>query len=90
MDKYIFGMFSYFTSVDLLEPGEHVRVLGELLLVDLAEVVDHRQPEALPDRVVVRQPVVAPAHDVQRRQVASANIFPRSQLFLYIQIFSQN
>ena len=53
----------------LISLVEHVWVLGPLVGVDLAEVVDHGEPEALPNRVVVRQPVIPAPHDVERRQV---------------------
>ena len=57
--------------VGLLKLVEHVRVLLELVLVDLTELVDHGESKTLPDSVVVCQTIVSASHDVQSSEISS-------------------
>ena len=44
-------------------------MLGPLVRVDLAEVVDHREAKTFPYSVVICEAIVTTSHDVQGRKV---------------------
>ena len=59
---------------------EDIRMLGRQGWIDLLESLDRRETETLPDRVVIREPVVPPSHDIKCSKIPAREFEGPKQL----------